>query len=113
MILNLLKRVYGLLAGSGFLWRLARNYKVLKDSCTTIEQVLQVVSDDKRSLPNEQEAVALLAAVSNILKTGVIDIPGIDEMKISIGLDHMAKNISLSIEDSKTGKFMEIPMIKK
>jgi len=112
-MIAILKRIYGLLTGSGFLWRLARHYKVLNDSCKAIETVLVNVNASDRKLPTPEESQVLLAAISNILKTGVIDIPGVDEMAISIGLDHINRNIAVSISDSKSGNFMEIPLIVK
>lgn len=112
-MITLLKRIYGLISGSGFLWKLARNYKVLNDACKAIETVLVNVAATDRKLPDMDESQILLSAISNILKTGIIDIPGVDEMQIAIGLDHINKNISLSVTDAKSGKFMEIPLIKK
>lgn len=112
-IINVLKRLYGLLTGSSFLWKIVRNYAVLAASFKAIEGVIQSVSQSGRSLPNQDESMILLKAISNILKTGVVDIPGVDEYELAMNLDMVNSNMSLGIEDLKTGKYFEIPAIKK
>ena len=113
MIINVLKRIYGLLTGSSFLWKVIRNYAVLAASFKAIEGVIQNVSQSGRALPNQDESLIIIKAISNILKTGVIDIPGVDEYELAMNLDMVNSNMSLGIEDLKTGKYFEIPAIKK
>lgn len=113
IILQTLKRIYGLITGSSFLWKIVRNYAVLSASFKAIEGVIQAVSASGRSLPNQDESLILVKAFSNILKTGVIDIPGVDEYELAMNLDMVNSNMSLGIEDLKTGKYFEIPTVKK
>lgn len=111
-IMSVLKRVWGLLSGTGFLWKLARNYRVLSDSFGAIEKVLLQMRGDNRKLPSQEQSIVLLQAISNILKTGVIDIPGVDEIEISIGIDQITQQMAIGIKDAKSGKFHEFPILK-
>lgn len=113
MAISLLKRLYGMISGSGFLWRLVRNYRVLSDSISAIEATLSNMSAQDRKLPNESEIEMLLKAVSNILKTGVIDIPGVDEMNLALNIDQFSQSFSMSIQDAKSGKYFELPRVRR
>ena len=113
MILNTLKRIYSLITGSSFLWKLIRHYAVLSAAFKSIESVLQNISAENRKLPTQEESLILLKAISNILKTGVIDIPGVDEYELAMNLDLVGSNMSIGIEDLKTGKYFEVPVMKK
>ena len=111
-MLIVLSRIWALISGSKFLWDLISNYSVLSENFKAIEKVLeQVMSDSTRRLPDHNESQILLIAVSNILKTGVIDLPGVDEMQIAIGLDHINQNMVISIQDKKSGKYAELPIL--
>lgn len=112
-MIPLLSRIWTLISASGFLLKLIRNYSVLSGSFKSIEDVLSFMTSEKRTLPNHIESQILCMAISNILKTGVIDIPGVDEYQIAIGLDQINANMVLSIQDSKSGKYHEIPVLTK
>lgn len=112
-MISLISKIYSLFSGGGFLFKLVRNYSVLSKNCQAIETIINNMIIEDRKLPSQQDSVYLLTAISNILKTGVIDIPGVDEVNLAIGIDSISKNISMSIEDSVSGKFIEIPVIKK
>lgn len=112
-LLAILKRIWGLVASSGLFWKVLKNWTILSESLKGIETVLHNLTEEKRALPNHDEAVTLLHALSNILKTGVIDIPGVDEYKIALNLDEVASSYTISIEDAKNEKYLELPSIKK
>lgn len=112
-IISVLKKLYGLITGSSFFWKVLKNYSVLSNAFKTIEEIIAAMSKDARALPTQDESLILVKAISNILKTGVIDIPGVDEYQLSINLDMVSSQISIGIEDSKTGKYHELSVPKK
>lgn len=112
-MIPLLSRVWTLISGSKFLFLLIRHYSILSSSFKSIEDVLSLMAKDSRSLPNHMETQILCMSISNILKTGVIDLPGVDEYQIAIGLDQINSNMVLSIQDSKSGKYHQIPILGK
>lgn len=107
-----LKFLYTLISGSKLLWKVIRNWRVLSNSLESITNILKNMNADDRHLPNSMESSQLILCFSNILKTGVIDIPGIDEYQISLDLDNFSSSLMLSIEDSKSGKFHDIVVTK-
>ena len=112
-ILKILQKLYKLITGSSILWKLIRNYAVLSEACGGIENVIKNMTDQGRALPDRDEAMILVKCISNILKTGVIDIPGVDEYELALNLDMINSNMSLGVEDLKSGKYFEIPVPKK
>ena len=112
-MIPLLSRIWSLITASKFLFLLVRHYVVLKDAFTGIESVLTNMTKDARALPTHEETQILCVSVSNILKTGVIDLPGVDEYQLAIGLDNIQANMVLSIQDKKSGKYHTIPVLKK
>jgi len=69
-----------------------------------IEDTLSNMQKDGRKVPNIEESSILLMALSNILKTEIIDIPGVDEYQISLDIDQI---------NSKSEKFLKIPVVTK
>ena len=114
IIFETLKRIWSLIAGSKTLWNFISHYGVITEALKAIEDVLKNIAADKsRKLPTQEEAIILTKALSNILKSGVIDIPGVDEYEIAMNLDMVASHLSVSINDKKSGTFIEIPALKK
>ena len=105
-------QLFSLIKGSSFIWKLLSNWKILKDSLTVISDTLKKMHDEGRDLPETSEASQMLLALSNIIKTQVIDIPGVDEYEISIGIDKINTAFMLSIEDAKSSKYHQIIVSK-
>jgi len=103
----------GLFSSTSFIWKLIKNWKVLSDSLKAIENTMHNMSKDGRFVPNMEETPILLHAVSNIIKTEIIDIPGINEYEIALSIDQISSNFVLSIQDAKSEKFYQLPVIKK
>lgn len=112
-MIPILSRMWSLITGSKFIWKLIRNWAVLSDSMHAIENTLSNMQKDGRYVPNREESSILLMALSNILKTEIIDMPGVDEYQISLEIDQINSNFQLSIKDSKSEKFLKIPVITK
>ncbi len=110
--MNPLTSLYGLISGSKFIWKLVSNWSVLSDSLKCISQTLTEMRESGRQLPEPNESTQMLMAFSNILKTGIIDIPGLDEYQISLDIDKFSSSLLLSIEDKKSGKYHEL-LLKK
>lgn len=107
-----LKGLWALISGSKFIWSIIKNHVVLGDSLKAIEITLTEMRQGDSVVPNHMQAQNLMLAVSNILKTGVIDFPGIDEYEIAIGIDRVSSDMTISLKDSKSGKFHELPILK-
>lgn len=112
-MIALLSRVWSLVSVSKFFILFIRHRLVLETAFNSISGVLIEMNKEGRALPKHDESQILVMAVSNILKTGVIDIPGVDEYEIAIGLDQINSNMVLSIEDTRSGKFHQIPILGK
>jgi len=112
-MIPIISRLWSLITGSKFIWTLIRNWAVLTDAFSNIEKVLSEMQADGRKVPNQQEASILLMCLSNILKTEIIDMPGVDEYQISLEIDQINSNFQLSIKDAKSEKFLKIPVITK
>lgn len=110
--MNPLTALYGLLTGSKFIWKIVRNWSVLSKSFQGVTDILSNMNAEGRSLPNTEETQMLLNAVSNIVKTEIIDIPGLDEYSLAVNLDHFSSSLGISIQDSKNGKFHTIKVKK-
>lgn len=67
------------------LWKVISNLKTIISFFNVLKNLIVKVSEGKR-LPDCQETHELLGAVENLLDSGVIDIPGVDEQKISSAL---------------------------
>lgn len=113
MSFALLSRVYGLVSGSSIIWKVISNWKILSTSLSSIETVMSNMGAEKRHLPTTEETQILLLACSNILKTKVIDIPGLDEYELAMNLDKASSSLALSIKDSTSGAYHVLPLIKK
>lgn len=105
--------IFSMFTASKFFWTVLTNWKVLADNSKGIEQVLKNMFDEGRKIPSEEEIPVILVCVSNILKTGVIDIPMIDEYEIALSIDKVNASFSLAIGDAKSGKYIAIPIITK
>lgn len=105
--------VYKWITGLKFIWKVARNWSVLSLSLAKISETLKAMHDDSRSLPNATETSEMLLAISNIIKTEIIDVPGVDEYQIALDIDQFSTSLALSIQDTKSGKFHEIVLKKK
>lgn len=110
-LITLLKQI---LTGSAlsFMWKVVRNWGVLSSSLKAISDTLEIMHKDGRNLPNTEETQNLTLALSNIIKTEIIDIPGVDEYELAMGMDHFSNTLMLSIEDQKSGKYHEIKVKK-
>lgn len=104
-IIELLKQLGGFITGGGIIWKFIRHYRVLSDSSKAVSQVIQNISNRGDKLPEIHETQIIIQAMSNVLKTGIIDIPGIDEYKISAALDKVNENVAISFEDYTSGQF--------
>lgn len=113
MTFTLIKRLFSLVYNSKIIWKLIRNYRVLSESFKTIETVINNINNRDRVLPDAEESRALLTACSNILKTGVIDIPGVDEYELSLKFDYINEQWAIGLKDDKSGKFTAPLVVKK
>lgn len=100
-VVGLLLNAWSFINGSAFFWRFVKNYGTLKNSLLAVEAVFQSKDARGDKTPNSEEAQILLQAVSNILKSGLIDFPGVDEYEIGVGLEQLSGQIHLSMTDSK------------
>lgn len=89
------------------------NWRVLSTAFKAVSDVLTEMHKADRKLPDTNESQALLMAMSNILKTGVVDIPGVDEYQLSLDLDKFSSSLIFSIEDSKTKKYHDLMLVRK
>lgn len=110
--MNPLTSLYAMFSSSKFIWKLVRNWSILSDSLKCISQTLTAMRNEGRSLPVPAESSQMLLAFSNILKTEIIDIPGLDEYSLSLDIDKFSSSLLLSIEDRKNGKYHEL-LLKK
>lgn len=108
-----LTQIFSIFSGGKFIWKVIRNYRVLSDAVKNISDVLKQMHDAKRATPEANETSVLLLSVSNILKTGVIDVPGVDEYELALGVDQINTNFVLSVKDAKSDKFHQIKFKKK
>ncbi len=67
------------------LWKVISNLKTIISFFNVLKSLIIKVSQGKR-LPDCQETHELLSAIENLLDSGVIDIPGVDEKQISEAL---------------------------
>lgn len=104
--------IYSLITGSKFLWKVVRNWSVLSKSLYAISDTLKKMHAEGRNIPDMTESQILLMALSNVVKTEVIDIPGVDEYSLSLDIDKFSSSLALSIEDSKSGKYHEVTIKK-
>ena len=108
-----LMSIYTFITGSKFIWKIVTNWRVLSTSLKVISETLTTMREQSRSVPNTEETQQMLLAASNILKTGVIDLPGIDEYQISADIDKFSQGVSLAITDSKNKKYHSLKLKKK
>jgi hypothetical protein len=66
-------------------WTVIKNLRTIISFFGVLKELIVKVSQGKR-LPDCQETHELLQAVENLLDSGVIDIPGVDEKQISAAL---------------------------
>jgi len=110
--MNPINGLLALISGSKLIWKVVSNWRVLTNSIGGISDTLKKMHDEGRALPNAEETSLMLLCGSNILKTGIIDIPGIDEYELSLNLDKFSSSLIMSIKDSKSNKFHQIPLVK-
>lgn len=111
--MNPLLHIFSFFSASKFIFKLIAHQAVLRASLQAISDVLMEMKKTDRVLPSENEATLLLMGVSNILKTGVVDLPGFDEYELSIQIDRISNGIVLSIQDQKDKKYHDIAVFKK
>lgn len=107
-----LKTLFTFISGAKIIWKVIANYRILSDSAKTVNTVFNNVKVRGDSTPNQEEAQALLQAASNVLKTGVIDLPGLDEYELTSTIDRAVGAITTSISDSKNSKYHKISLKK-
>ncbi len=66
-------------------WTVIKNLRTIISFFGVLKELIIKVAQGKR-LPDCQETHELLQAVENLLDSGVIDIPGVDEKQISAAL---------------------------
>lgn len=67
------------------LWKVITNLKTIIAFFNVLKSLILKVAEGKR-LPDCRETHELLAAIRNLLDSGVIDLPGVDEKQVSQGL---------------------------
>lgn len=90
------------------LWKIVRNWSVLTDALECFSQTLKKMHEEDRYMPDQLESQQLLLALSNIIKTEIIDVPGVDEYELALSIDRFTDTLKLSIEDSKSGKYHQL-----
>lgn len=105
--------IYKLITGSKFIWKVFRNWAVLSEAFSTISKTLVKIHEEGRKLPDQSESTQLLLCLSNIVKTEIIDIPGVDEYELSLEIDKFSTSLLMSIEDKKSGKFHQVMITEK
>ena len=108
----LLTPFFKLFSIGGFFFKIVSNFSILKSSFENISAIFKKMHDENRAVPTEVESVALLQIASDLLKTGIVDIPGFDEYELSMDIDKYANALVLSIEDKKSGKYHDVKISK-
>jgi hypothetical protein len=109
-IMGAIASLWGFLKGSQFFWNLLRNYGTIKKSLEDVSKIFNEMKNQENKTPNCEQAQVLLKSLSTLLKTGVIDIPGINEYEISMSIDDVSANLVCMITDKKLGKIVNIPV---
>lgn len=107
-MLGLLQTVFGFITGSKIIWKVISNYRILSDTSQAVSTVFHNMHNEDRSSPTQPELVALSQALSNVLKTNIIDIPGFDELELVAAVDRFSGSLVTSMTDAKSGKFHKI-----
>lgn len=107
-IFSSLKYLYLFVTGSKYFWRIVRNYAEIKNFCIVISNTITAMHTDKRKSPNMHELSLLLPAISAILRSELIDIPGINEYELALEVDSFAGKLKVAITDTNTGHTMAV-----
>lgn len=110
---ELVSKIWDWLSHFQFLWRVLRNWFTLSNAVHDIENVFEEIAKQNRKLPNMGETQVLLNAISNILKTEVIQITGLDDFKVAAGLDEISHSLHLSLTDKVGNPIIQSPQIQK
>lgn len=106
--IQVFSKLWTLISGSRFFWALLKNYGVLKENLRVIGEIITKVMQEGRKTPDCDETNRLLKAVSNILKTEVIDLPEIDEYQLAIKIDEINANLVCELKDTKSDKTFKV-----
>lgn len=111
--MTILMTIWAYIRASGFIWKLIANYKVLSEAVKCIEVNAQAMMSRDSAIPSGEEGQLMLMALSNILKTGIIDLPLVDEYQLSLDLDQITGQMRIAINDSASGKYNSLVIGKK
>lgn len=86
---------YKFFAAMPMFWKVMRNYGAIKEIISEASQVLKVSAE--RGHPSCEETQKLFAIARKALKTGIIDIPGVDENQLAVALYDLENNLICSV----------------
>lgn len=109
---TLLRTAFTFFTGTKIIWKVLTNYRILADSSDVISTVFKNLHAENRVTPTQEESQALLTTLSNVIKTGIIDIPGFDEMELVAQIDRVNGALTTSIRDVKSGKYHKVSIKK-
>lgn len=81
------------LSGTKWIYKLLRNFGVLKKVFLNVETVAKAMISRHDPTPNCQEVKLLLEALELVFRNELIDIPGVDEVEISRVLANVEANL--------------------
>lgn len=87
-IFTVLTKIGAVVRFGKILWALPKFYQFAKKFGPVANDVLK-----NKRLPNGSESVEFLNATANLLKTGAVDFPGVDEDEIAKKLETLAAEI--------------------
>lgn len=94
--------LFGLIKGSSFFWKIIRNFFTLKNSFEAISATIDGIMKSDREMPTAPEMQVILKAFSNIMKTGIIILPGVDDYEVAAFIDKVSGELEISLSDSLT-----------
>lgn len=107
-IISLLGSAWSVVKGSRFFWGIIKHYGVLKENLQAIGNVIKAVMESDRKVPSCEEGQILLRAISNILKTQVIDLPGLDEYELAVSIDEITGTLVCQLTDKASSKVFKL-----
>lgn len=91
----------GFLGALPKLWPILKNVGLVIDTFKIISSVITGISKRDVKMPNCEEAKILLGQVRKLLDSGVIDVPGIDELEVSAVLGQIETRLVCTIDNAE------------
>ena len=113
ILINLIKKLWGLAMGSKIFFKVIANYGLICETVKLLEDTLANMQREGRKVPNQQEMCDILPKLSELLKTGIIDLPMVDEYSLALDIDHIYSSMQISLRDRTGNKIVAATVIKK